>query len=54
MTTLPHLARTLQSVFTTTADAAAHTTGFIKRVRAFTGGWMDGCASLTASIRQAA
>ena len=37
MTTLPHLARTLQSVFTTTADAAAHTTGFIKRVRAFTG-----------------
>ena len=37
MTTLPHLAATLQSVFTTTATSAAHTTGFIKRVRAFDG-----------------
>lgn len=37
MTTLPHLAATLHTVFTTTADAAARTSGFIKRVRAFTG-----------------
>ena len=37
MTTLPHLAATLQTVFTTTADTAARESGFIKRVRAFTG-----------------
>jgi hypothetical protein len=37
MTTLPHLATALHSVFTFTADAAARTSGFIKRVRAFTG-----------------
>lgn len=37
MTTLPQLASALQTVFTTTADAAARETGFIKRVRAFTG-----------------
>jgi len=37
MTTLPQLATTLQHVFTTTADTTARTSGFIKRVRAFTG-----------------
>jgi len=37
MTTLPHLAAALQSVFNDTANAAAHSSGFIKRVRAFTG-----------------
>lgn len=37
MTTLPQLATSLQTVFTTTADAAARDTGFIKRVRAFSG-----------------
>lgn len=37
MTTLPQLATTLQTVFTTTADAAARESGFVKRVRAFTG-----------------
>jgi hypothetical protein len=37
MTTLPHLAAALQSVFNDTANAAARCSGFIKRVRAFTG-----------------
>lgn len=37
MSTLPHLAAALHTVFTTSAAAAARTTGFIKRVRAFDG-----------------
>lgn len=37
MTTLPHLAAALRTVFTTTATTAARTSGFIKRVRAFDG-----------------
>src|SRR5438552_10764079 len=31
MTTVPQLAQTLQTVFTTTADAAARATGFVQR-----------------------
>jgi Transposase DDE domain len=50
MTTIPKLARTLQNLFTTTADDLAHATGFIQRKRQWTGatfaqtlvfGWLD-------------
>src|SRR3954452_7003077 len=50
MTTIPKRARTLQNLFTTTADDLAHATGFIQRKRQWTGatfaqtlvfGWLD-------------
>lgn len=37
MTSIPHLAAALQTVLTTTANAAARSTGFIQRQRAFSG-----------------
>ena len=37
MTTVPQLAQTLQTVFTTTADAAARATGFVQRRSKLTG-----------------
>jgi hypothetical protein len=38
MTTIPELSHTLQRLFTTTADAIAKKTGFVKRQREITGG----------------
>jgi hypothetical protein len=64
MTTVPQLAQTLQTVFTTTADAAARATGFVQRrsklsgaafVQALVFGWLaDSHASLAALAQAAA
>src|ERR671938_819531 len=64
MTTVPQLAQTLQTVFTTTADAAARATGFVQRrpklsgaafVQALVFGWLaDPHASLAALAQAAA
>src|SRR2546429_618880 len=62
MTTVPQLAQTLQTVFTTTADAAARATGFVQRRSKLTGaafvqalvfGW-PGCGGSSATHTQAA
>src|SRR5437588_11779848 len=64
MTTVPQLAQTLQTLFTTTADAAARATGFVQRRSKLTGaafvhalvfGWLaDPHASLAALAQAAA
>ena len=64
MTTVPQLSQTLQRVFTTTAEAAARTTGFVQRrsklsgaafVQALVFGWLaDPHASLSALTQAAA
>src|SRR2546428_3258473 len=63
MTTVPQLAQTLQSVFTTTADAAARATGFVQRRAKLTGaacvpalvfGWLANPHASRAALAQAA
>ena len=63
MTTVPQLAQTLQTVFTTTADAAARTTGFVQRrsklsgaafVQALVFGWLANPHASIAALAQAA
>src|SRR5439155_40299 len=67
MTTVPQLAQTLQTVFTTTADAAARATGFVQRRSKLTGAacvqalvagslglWWPGCGGASATHTQAA
>src|SRR5919199_1002745 len=63
MTTVPQLAQTLQSVFTTTADAAARATGFVQRRSKLTGaafvqalvfGWLANPHASLAALAQAA
>jgi hypothetical protein len=63
MTTVPQLAQTLQTVFTTTADAAARATGFVQRRSKLTGaafvqalvfGWLANPHASIAALAQAA
>jgi hypothetical protein len=63
MTTVPQLAQTLQTVFTTTADVAARTTGFVQRrsklsgaafVQALVFGWLANPHASLAALAQAA
>src|SRR5947199_6897586 len=63
MTTVPQLAQTLQTVFTTTADAAARATGFVQRrsklsgaafVQALVFGWLANPHASLAALDQAA
>jgi Transposase DDE domain len=63
MTTVPQLAQTLQTVFTTTADIAARTTGFVQRrsklsgaafVQALVFGWLANPHASIAALAQAA
>lgn len=63
MTTVPQLAQTLQTVFTTTADVAARTTGFVQRhsklsgatfVQALVFGWLANPHASIAGLAQAA
>jgi hypothetical protein len=63
MTTVPQLAQTLQTVFTTTADAAARATGFVQRRSKLTGaafvqalvfGWLANPHASLAALAQAA
>src|ERR671938_599872 len=63
MTTVPQLAQTLQTVFTTTADVAARTTGFVQRRSKLTGaafvqalvfGWLANPHASIAALAQAA
>src|SRR5919201_494402 len=63
MTTVPQLAQTLQSVFTSTADAAARATGFVQRRSKLTGaavvqalvfGWLANPHASLAALAQAA
>src|SRR5215469_3038122 len=63
MTTVPQLAQTLQTVFTTTADAAARTTGFVQRRSKLTGaafvqalvfGWLANPHATIEALAQAA
>ena len=63
MTTVPQLAQTLQTVFTTTADAAARATGFVQRRSKLTGaafvqalvfGWLANPHASLAALTQAA
>src|SRR2546430_11666764 len=63
MTTVPQLAQTLQTVFTTTADAAARATGFVQRRSKLTGaafvqalvfGWLANPHASVAALAQAA
>jgi len=63
MTTVPQLAQTLQTVFTTTADAAAWATGFVRRrsklsgaafVQALVFGWLADPHAALAALTQAA
>jgi len=63
MTTVPQLARTLQTVFTSTADVAARTTGFVQRrsklggaafVQALVFGWLANPHASIAALAQAA
>jgi hypothetical protein len=63
MTTVPQLARTLQNLFTTTADQLARQTGFIKRKREWTGatfaqtlvfGWLSDPDASLGELTQAA
>jgi hypothetical protein len=62
MTTVPQLAQTLQTVFTTTADAAARATGFVQRRSKLTGaafvqalvfGWLANPHASLAALAQA-
>src|SRR5256885_16137853 len=63
MTTVPQLAQTLQTLFTTTADAAARATGFVQRRSKLTGaafvhalvfGWLANPHASLAALAQAA
>src|SRR2546429_9766813 len=63
MTTVPQLAQTLQTVVTTTADAAARATGFVQRRSKMTGaafvqalvvGWLAKPQASLAALAQAA
>src|SRR2546423_1989136 len=63
MTTVPQLAQTLQTLFTTTADAAARATGFVQRRSKLTGaafvhalvfGWLATPHASLAALAQAA
>src|SRR5919204_870590 len=63
MTTVPQLAQTLQTVFTTTADVAARATGFVQRRSKLTGaafvqapvfGWLANPHASIAALAQAA
>src|SRR5438270_7644692 len=63
MTTVPQLAQTLQTLFTTTADAAARATGFVQRRSKLTGaafvqalvfGWLANPQASLAALAQAA
>src|SRR2546429_1634006 len=63
MTTVPQLAQTLQTVVTTTADAAARATGFVQRRSKLTGaafvqalvfGWLANPHASVAALAQAA
>src|SRR2546430_3844360 len=63
MTTVPQLAQTLQTLFTTTADAAARATGFVQRRSKLTGaafvqalvfGWLANPHASVAALAQAA
>src|SRR5205085_11638009 len=63
MTTVPQLAQTLQTVFTTTADGAARATGFVQRrsklsgaafVQALVFGWLANPHASLAALAQAA
>src|SRR5207248_7798613 len=63
MTTVPQLAQTLQTVLTTTADAAARATGFVQRrsklsgaafVQALVFGWLANPHASVAALAQAA
>jgi Transposase DDE domain len=63
MTTVPQLAQTLQSVFTSTADAAARATGFVQRRSKLTGaafvqalvfGWLANPHASLAALAQVA
>src|ERR671937_2266971 len=63
MTTVPQLAQTLQTLFTTTADAAARMTGFVHRRSKLTGaafvqalvfGWLANPHASLAALAQAA
>ena len=63
MTTVPQLAQTLQTLFTTTADAAARSTGFVQRrsklsgaafVQALVFGWLANPHASLAALAQAA
>src|SRR2546423_13251459 len=62
MTTVPQLAQTLQTLFTTTADAAARATGFVQRRSKLTGaafvqalvfGWLANPHASLAALAQA-
>src|SRR5947199_2477015 len=63
MTTVPQLGQTLQTLFTTTADAAARATGFVQRrsklsgaafVQALVFGWLANPHASLAALAQAA
>jgi hypothetical protein len=63
MTTVPQLAQTLQTVFTTSAEVAARTTGFVQRrsklsgaafVQALVFGWLANPHASIAALAQAA